>query len=38
MDNKEKDKIIKLIMHRSFEKSDTPSFLLSSGMRSRDYF
>jgi len=38
MDNQEKDKIIKLIMHRSFEKSDTPSFLLSSGMRSRYYF
>ena len=38
MDNKEKDKIIELIKHRSFEKSDTPSFLLSSGMRSRYYF
>lgn len=38
MDNKDKDKIIKLIMERSFEKSDTPSFLLSSGKRSRYYF
>ena len=38
MDNKEKDKIIELIKHRSFEKSDTPSFLLSSGKTSRYYF
>jgi orotate phosphoribosyltransferase len=38
MDNKDKDRIIKLIIQRSFEKSDTPSFLLSSGKRSRYYF
>ena len=36
MDNKEK--IIALIKQRSFEKSDTPSFPLSSGKRSRYYF
>jgi orotate phosphoribosyltransferase len=38
MNNNDKEKIIKLIMQRSFEKSDTPSFLLSSGKRSRYYF
>ena len=38
MDNKDKDRIIKLIMQRSCEKSDTPSFLLSSGKRSCYYF
>ena len=40
MDNKDKDKdkIIKLIKERSFEKSDTPSFPLSSGKKSRYYF
>ena len=34
----DKDKIIRLIKERSFEKSDIPAFPLSSGKKSRYYF
>ena len=38
MDNKNREKLIRLIKERSFQKSDSPSFPLSSGKMSRYYF